>query len=267
MKTTQDNTLFTYRRILDFLDQNASDVPDVANSGALKDFRNDVSTLSGHAATQALSTAAAKGATNKHSSLRTILMRDHMAPIARIASARIPATPELVALRMPRGTPKVEQLTAAATAMGQQAAPFADVFIAAGLPADFVAQLTTAANALNAPLSSRSMSRSTLTGATNGMKTTISNAHKNLKILDAFVRTALQNNTTLLASWNQIKHVVKVHVNSKPGTPTAPVTPTTAAPAAPAPATPAPATPATPVASAPSPAPTPTEPATPPAAA
>jgi hypothetical protein len=71
-----------------------------------------------------------------------------MAPIARIAAADIPNLPELSPLRMPRGKPTAEKLASFAYGMGAAAAPFADTFTKAGLGADFVAQLSAAADAV-----------------------------------------------------------------------------------------------------------------------
>ena len=83
-----------------------------------------------------------------------------MAPIARIAKVRLPDTPELAALRMPRGRPTILGLAAHAEGMAAAAAPFTDVFVAAGLPADFIVQLHTAVDAMLEPVNVRKQTRS-----------------------------------------------------------------------------------------------------------
>jgi alkanesulfonate monooxygenase SsuD/methylene tetrahydromethanopterin reductase-like flavin-dependent oxidoreductase (luciferase family) len=64
-----------------------------------------------------------------------------MAPVARIARADLPNTPEFRPLRMPRGRITPEKLAAAGSGMAQAAARYTDTFVAAGLSPDFVAQL------------------------------------------------------------------------------------------------------------------------------
>ena len=73
---------------------------------------------------------------------------DHMAPIASIARAELGITPELVSLPLPRGTPSVEKLAAAAGGTAQKANPHVAVFIRAGAPHDFIKRLTAASAAV-----------------------------------------------------------------------------------------------------------------------
>ena len=224
MNTTQDSTLFTLRRIEEFLDDNSASFPGLDQTGTRKDLAADIVTLSTHATTQKLNTDSARGATQKHSTLRTILLEDHMRPIARIARAKLSGVPELSALRMPRNNLSVEALTAAAAAMGEQATRFASVFIAAGQPGDFVQQLADATTALKAPISSRNANLSQRSTATEGLKTKLSDARKTVHILDSYVRTALRGNPALLAGWEQVKHVTKTR--TKPKSTTTTLTPT-----------------------------------------
>src|SRR5262249_21146094 len=145
---------------------------------------------------------ASKGATRKKQDLRTALLRDHMSKIARIAAADLPRVPELEPLRMPRGQPTVAKLAALAEGMAKTAALHADVFMAAGLPADFIAQLTAATDAMTGAVTQRISSRSLVGGATVGLKDRLSAGRKIVHVLDAFVRSALKDDPVLLRSWN-----------------------------------------------------------------
>jgi len=255
MKSQQDNTLVTLRGVQDFLDKNAAALPDSVKTGLRTDLNNDVIALAGSADVQKTGSVAAQGATQKHQSLRTILLQDHMAPIAAIAAARIPLTPELAALRMPRNSTKVSALISAANAMAAEAAKFADVFTTAGLPADFIAELNQATTALLVPLSTRTTSRTESTGATSALAKQETHARKTLRVLNVLLRRALKDNAPLLGTWDAVRRIPRSRVIPK--TTTSPVIPTTTS------AVPTP----TPVAPAPTPTPTPTKPATPPAAA
>ncbi|HZW51483.1 MAG TPA: hypothetical protein VFF05_06465 [Rudaea sp.] len=166
--------------------------------------------LEDHAATQTEGTIEAKGLTQKKEALRTKLLRDHMAKIARIARADLPNTPELSHLRMPRGKPTVERLKAAADGMARAAEPHAAVFIAAGMAADFIAQLSAAADALTTAVDDRTQIRTRSRGATVGLKAKLSEGRKVVSILDSFVQTALKDNAALLAQWNSVKRVPRL---------------------------------------------------------
>jgi hypothetical protein len=91
--------------------------------------------------------------------------------------------------------------------MAKAAEPFARVFITAGMPADFVAQLTAAADALVTAMSDRTHTLGMRRGATRGLEVTLSSGRKVVHMLDAFVRSALKDNPSLLANWNLVKRV------------------------------------------------------------
>jgi hypothetical protein len=227
MQIVQGNTLQSLRAVQAFLDAHADLLASVANSGARKKLDAQVEGLSTHVATQSGSGLASKGATQKQRALRLTLLQDHMAPIARIAAADLPHTPELLPLKMPRGTPSTETLFAAATGMADTAERYSAVFIAAGLSQDFIAQLHAAAAALLVPLDARAQSRGSSQGATQGLKAELRSARKTVRVLDALVRRVLKADPALLASWNAVKRPP-----AKTGKAAAPVTPPSPAPAA-----------------------------------
>jgi hypothetical protein len=71
---------------------------------------------------------------------------------------------------MPREKPTVEKLAAAASGMAKTAAPYAEVFISAGPPQDFIAQLTAATDAMAGAISERTSSPGRRRGPTVGLK-------------------------------------------------------------------------------------------------
>jgi hypothetical protein len=138
---------------------------------------------------------------------------------------------------MPRSNPSAQRLATAARGMAQAAGHHAEVFIAAGLPADFIVQLNGAADALVRSVNARSQYRSRRTSATTGLEAKLRAGRQSLHILDALVKSALEGNPALLAGWRAVTRVPKA------GTRT-----TTAAPQRSS-AVPTPAPTATPVAS------------------
>ena len=132
MQTAQGIILESLRSVETFLDALADMLGDVVKTGAHQRSTEAIGVLDLHASDQTVGALASQGATQRKASLRQALLRDHMAKIARIASADLPNVPELEPLRMPRGKPTVEKLAAAASAMAKTAAPYTDVFIRRG---------------------------------------------------------------------------------------------------------------------------------------
>jgi hypothetical protein len=237
MQTVQGNMLQSLRAVEAFLDENAARLAGVVATGSRAKLSDAMVQLSTHASDQTGSHLASQGSTQKQRTLRTALLRDHMAPISRIARAELPQTPEIEPLRLLPGRPTTERLAAGAYGMAKAAAPFSPVFVAAGLPADFVAQLNSATDAMIIAISDRSQSRGKRRGATKGLKEKLSDGRKIVHILDAFVKSALKDDPALLANWNLVKRVQKSPGRPAGSTSTSTPTPTPAPTPAPAPIT------------------------------
>ena len=171
------------------------------------------------------------GATRKHQTLRRALMRDHMLPIARIAAADLPDTPEVQPLKMPAGRPSAQRLAAAAYGMAESAAKYPDVFTRATLPPDFPAQLTAAADAMIASIGDRTKSRLVHRGATMGLTTILGIGRKIVDVLDALVKSRLHDQPGLLAAWESAKRVKQAASRARVAE--APTTASTATPVMP----------------------------------
>ena len=209
MRTDQGTTLQSLRAVKGFLDQHDADLPGLRQTGTFTRLEEVIATLGAHVCNQTASHLDAEGLTQRRRELETVLRRDHMTIIVRIAKTDLPNTPEFRALRMPRGKPTPEKLAAAASGMAQVAARFSDTFIAAGLPVDFVDRLNAAADAMLDTLASRTLSQGKRRGATSGLKEKLSEGRKVVGILDAFVQTALHAKPSLLEDWNLVMRVPK----------------------------------------------------------
>jgi len=252
MQTTQGSVLESLQAVQTFLTDNADRLAGVVKTGARQKLDEAIAELTTHAEEQQGSHLAAQGNTQEKRTLQLVLRRDHMAPIARIARAELPPTPAVEPLKMPKGRPTVARLAALADGMANAAAPFADTFISAGLPTDFIAQLRAATTAMVAAVAERNQNRGKRGGATTGLKQKLGRARRIVHVLDAFIQTALKDDQVLLSSWNIVKRVRRN--TNRPATPAAPPgTPPTTPPVTPAapPATPPTAPPPTPPADAP----------------
>src|SRR3982751_4722867 len=133
MQSRQGNMLQSLRAVEDFLAANADPLDEIVKTGTRKKLANTIAALEATVADQAGSSVIAKGGTNRYLALRRALIRDHMGPIARIARAELPPSPEMNALRMPRHDWSMERLAAAAHGMAQAAEAYAPQFVEAGL--------------------------------------------------------------------------------------------------------------------------------------
>ena len=231
MQTAQGNLLESLRNVRTFLDLHAEKLGGVIKTGTRDELLEAITELEGFGNQQAAGAGASRSATKLRGALRSALIHESMALVSRIGRAKLPNTPELATLRMPRGNPSDTKLAQAAYEMANTADAHAPVFVEAGLDADFAAQLKKAADAMIGARQQRSMSRVSRATATKGLKSQLSAGRKIVHVLDVLVRTALRQEPALLAGWTQAKRVSKVTGLPANGGP---------APATPAPATPTP---------------------------
>jgi hypothetical protein len=217
VKATQANMLQSLESVQAFLEENADTLARVVNTGAKQRLADAIADLAAHVTKQSGSSIAANAATKRGLDFRHTLMRDHMEPIARIAKAELPRTPGIDALRMPKGQPPIQQLAAAARGMATEAERHADLFVAAGLEKDFIAQLTTATDALLTSVEERLQSRGRKSGATKGLTDRLAAGRRIVGVLDSFVKKELRkDDPALLANWNVVKRVRKTTVRPAP---------------------------------------------------
>lgn len=231
MQTHQGNMLQSLRNVDVFLGQNADQLADVVQSDVGQRLAHILTTLQEHVSAQSDGSFGSMGATRKHQALRRALMRDHMLPIARIAAADLPVTPQIQPLKMPPNRVSVQRLAAAAYGMAEAASKYPDVFTRATLPPDFPAQLTAAADALIVSIGHRTKSRLVHREATMGLKTVLGAGRKVVGVLDALVKSRLQDQPGLLAAWESAKRVKQAASRARVAE--APTTASTATPVMP----------------------------------
>lgn len=207
MKTTQGRTQESLLGTHAFLVRNADRVPRTTGTGAFTRLEQNIAMISGHASNQAGNAMTSESATQSIRALRLALLRDHMRPVAFIAKSALEQTPEIEPLRLPAGRPTPPRLAAAARGMARAAEPFADVFVAFGLPVDFMEQMDGAADALLAAVNARRQCRADGVAATEGLKLTLTAGRKLVHVLNAYVQGELKDDAELLAGWNAVKRV------------------------------------------------------------
>lgn len=207
MQGRQELVLETLRGIQRFLDDNGAMLDVVNQSGARKRLDETVSQIGSHAVAQVGGRRAAVGETAKQQALRLALRNDHMRPIAVIAGQKLREQPEFKSLRMPPWNLRGAGLTAAARDMANAAEQYTDLFVAEGLPTDFVAGLRSATDSLDQSIDVRGRSRGQRAGATTGLKAETKRARGLIKVLDSLVRPKLGTNDELLREWAVAIHI------------------------------------------------------------
>jgi len=201
MNKRQEKVFQSLRSAQSFLDTNADALASVVKRGAKTKLDTAITQLGTHAADQTGDHLLSMGLTRTKEWLCDSLIEDHMVPIARIARAELPDTPEMAPLRMPRGELSVARLVSHAEGMAQAAEPFTAKFIEWGLAPDFVARLHQAASEVLATIDNRTVARGNRRGATAGVEQQLRVARSAVNVLDAFVRSALRNDPALRQHW------------------------------------------------------------------
>jgi len=91
--------------------------------------------------------------------------------------------------------------------MSDAASAYDKTFIAAGLPADFIARLSDAANALNDAIANRGVTKTAQSGATAGLSAETARGRQAVKVLDSLVEPQIAGNMALLAQWKAAKRI------------------------------------------------------------
>jgi hypothetical protein len=90
---------------------------------------------------------------------------------------------------------------------GPAARQFESVFVANGLPADFLAQFENERNALERVMSGRATQVVTHTTARAGLKSQLVRGRRAVERLDAIVRASFRGDITRLSAWRAAKRV------------------------------------------------------------
>ena len=225
MRTTEANQLQSLRAVQSFLDRHRGALADIATGGARRRLDEALASLELHVVDQAASELAARSYTQRYRALRRRLVRTHMAPLALVARAAEPPVPALEPFSLPRGKPTAHRLAAVAYGMATAAAPHAETFTSAGLPTDFAEQLVRAADAMLEAITARGKERGRHRGATHGIRAKLASARRIVRVLDAFVTAAFEDDAVMLAAWSSATHVRRTARPTADATPVIPSAP------------------------------------------
>jgi hypothetical protein len=245
MNKSQQARLTALQRIQVFMGANAAALGSVSKSTSSTDLDTAVTGLVQYVAQQALAEKQAISSKLVKTAAREDLRLNHMQAIAAIAKKKLNTTPDIQALALPHKNTSDINLIGEGTAMATAAGLYTQVFLDQQLPADFIAQLQAAVQAVRDAVDAQSKAALAVNDATKSVKAQLTITSTDVKVLNSLVVKQLKGQTGLLGSWKNAK---RVHVVAVPATvPTPVVTPAPTPVPVPAP-TPAPVTTAAPAA-------------------
>jgi hypothetical protein len=229
----QKARLTALQRIQMYLNDNAAQLGSVSKSTSRTDLDTAVTGLVQYVAQQSKAETASLSAKSVKDEAREDLRLNHMQPIAAIAKKKLTGTPNIQKLALPHKNTNDIDLVGDGTAMAEAAAQYTQVFLDQQLPADFIAQLQAAVQAVQDAVNAQQSARLRVNDATKSVKAQLAITSTDVKVLNGLVTKQLKGQTGLLGAWKNAKRVHIVAV-ANPATPApapapAPITPVAAA--------------------------------------
>lgn len=209
MQSAQSGMITRLLGVRAFFAKHDDRLGDIARSGTRRQLDAILAELEQSATTQSGAPGDQKRGGLQFKRLRRVLVRKHMTLIARVAAADLPSSPALAPLRLP-GRSTVAQLVAAARSMAKTAEPHAAIFVAAGLPEDFIHRLLSAADELSQFDGQRKQQRGEGVAATKSLAMRINAANRVIGVLDAMIQGAFEDDPAFLAEWSSVRRVRKL---------------------------------------------------------
>jgi hypothetical protein len=210
MRAAQGRMLERLRAVQAFIDANKDRLAGLAESGCRRQLDKVIAEALEHALNQASNAHSSRGATAEVRAIRAALVRDYLKPIAGIAAAQLPSMPALkVLLIRPKHYLSGGQLAAYGQRIANEARPFSDVFVSAGMHPAFADRLDALAGQLLGALDVRRQMSGRSRAATSALAAVNVAAARVIGVLDALITSTLNDAPDLLAGWNQVKKIRK----------------------------------------------------------
>jgi hypothetical protein len=228
----QQRVLQALRRVLNFGNANPLLIPAQAGSSdtwspltrQLDTVNTLVTQVTDAAAQQSTQATNATLASTSEPSLRTTL-RQQMHAVTQVAQSLKKTVPGIGVLKMPKGALQTESFLKSADSLTQQASTYQSVLVEHGLPADFVAQLTSATAALTSSVDGRGTARTARRAATKQVAVGLALGTQYVQIMDAALSQMLKADPAKLVQWKTAKRVTIKGVASTDTSSTASGTP------------------------------------------
>lgn len=209
METRQRQVMDAYVRVRQFLDEHPAKgaLTYASAQGMLDDV---IGRLRGFASAQYRGRELSRAEVRRREEQEQVLLDQHIRPIVTIARAQIEPDSDVgipEALRMPRLPITASKLITVCDGMMEAAQAHEALFVANGLPADFLAQFAAARDALERAVGGRASQVGSHIAARAGLAVQIKRGRRAVERLDALVRASYRNDPATLAAWRGAKRV------------------------------------------------------------
>ena len=232
MQGSQKQLIEAYQRVQAFLGANPA--PDPASYAEPKRVLDEVvAELMDHSSAQVSGQQSSQAEKRRQDAAMRTLRDRHMRPIVRVARFAIQLDPGIEQdLRMPTSTLGVVKLLSAAKTMREKAAPYKEVFVKNGLPADFLERFVEAESAVARATVNRGTNVGKHVGARAGLTDQLKRGRRAVDALDAIVLNAFADKPVVLAAWRVAKRVKALPGGGRITTSDSPATPPAVTPEA-----------------------------------
>jgi hypothetical protein len=209
MIARQKQVLDSFVRVLAFLD--AHPAPGAPGYDHARTTLDEVlERLRAHAGAQVSGRELSRAEVQRQADQIALLFDRHIRPIVTIARSQI--TPESdvglpAALRMPKQPIGPTKVLAVCDGMIEAARQFDGVFLASGLPEDFLAQFAAARDGLARVMHDRALQVGTHVAARAGLRVELVRGRRTVERLDALVRASFRGDDVRLTAWRRAKRV------------------------------------------------------------
>ena len=209
MNKQQKQVMDSYIRVRSFLE--AYPATGRLSYASAREMLDDViRRLRGYAGAQISGRELSSAELRRQADQIALLFDHHMRPIVTIARSQIEPESDKglpAALRMPKMPLGPTKLFAACDGMIESARQFEAVFVANGLPQDFLAQFAAARDELERVASVRATQVSTHIAARNGLQVQLRRGRRAVERLDAIVRASFRGDDVILLTWRAAKRI------------------------------------------------------------
>jgi hypothetical protein len=195
------------RRIQLFIDEHADALGNLSSADACRALDETVTKLDALALRQREAQVDCANQTKIKHERREELMRRHMYPIAAIARVHLGATPQITDMQCPTLRDADCTLVAAATVMANAAATHRSVFTDQQLPADFVRELRSAADALKQAVVEQDGRLTRMKMVTREIADEFAESARIRAVLNALMEARLYGDAERLEAWKVAKRV------------------------------------------------------------
>ena len=211
METRQRQVVEAFQRVRTFLDEHPAKGT-LSYTSALAMLDDVIEKVRSLASMEYRGREVSRAETRRQAEQLQVLVDEHIRPIVTIARAQIESQSDVglpAGLRMPSLPLNPSKAVTVCDGMLEAARPHEVLFVANGLPADFLAQFANARNELERLTGGRATQVGAHKAARSGLPVQMVRGRRAVERVDAIVRASYRRDPGVLGAWRSAKRVQK----------------------------------------------------------